>query len=51
MTRPGDMRQKMRSRFDASDENVKEIRGDLSNIEQKVDAHAVSIKHIVLQMT
>lgn len=41
----------MRRRFYASDETVKEMRSDLANIEQKVDAHAVSIKHIILQMT
>jgi len=33
-------------RFDATDENVKEMRNDLSCIGQKVDSHAVSIKHL-----
>ena len=37
-------------RLDASDENVKEMRGDLVNIGQKVDAYVVSIKHLELQM-
>ncbi|KAK4716588.1 hypothetical protein R3W88_014926 [Solanum pinnatisectum] len=39
-----DMMQKMMKRFDSTDENVKEMRNDLSSIGQKVDAHAVSIK-------
>ena len=38
-------------RFDASDKHTKELRGDLANIGQKVDAHAISIKHLELQMT
>ena len=38
-------------RFDASDENTKELRGDLANIGPKMDAHAVLIKHLELQMT
>uniref|UniRef100_M1DZZ3 Integrase core domain containing protein n=1 Tax=Solanum tuberosum TaxID=4113 RepID=M1DZZ3_SOLTU len=46
-----DMMQKMMRRFDATDENVKEMRNDLSSIGQKVDAHAVSIKHLEQQMT
>ena len=46
-----DMLQKMMRRFDATDENVKEMRNDLSGIGQKVDAHAVSIKHLEQQMT
>ena len=41
-----DMMQKMMRRFDATDENVKDMRNDLSGISQKVDAHAVSIKHL-----
>jgi len=41
-----DMMQKMIRRFDATDKNVKEMRNDLSGIGQKVDAHAVSIKHL-----
>ena len=44
------MLQKMRRRFDASDEHTKELRGDLANTGKKVDAHAVSIKHLELQM-
>ncbi len=46
-----DMMHKMMRRFDATDENVKEMRNDLSGIGQKVDAHAVSIKHLEQQMT
>ena len=44
------MLQKMRRRFDSSDEHAKELRGDLANIGQKVDAHAVSIMHLELKM-
>ena len=44
------MLQKMMRRFDASDEHDKELRGDLANIGQKVGAHAISIKHLELQM-
>ncbi|KAH0678939.1 hypothetical protein KY284_020024 [Solanum tuberosum] len=51
MARIEDMMQKMMRRFDATDENVKEMRNDLSGIGQKVDAHAVSIKHLEQQMT
>nr|XP_010313156.1 uncharacterized protein LOC104644705 [Solanum lycopersicum] len=40
----------MRRRFDASNEHAKELRGDLANIGQKMDAHAVSIKHLDMQM-
>ena len=36
--------------FDASVENAKELRGDLANIGQKVDAHAISIKHLELKI-
>ena len=39
----------MRS-FDASDENIKELRSDLASIGQKVDTHAILIKQIELQM-
>ena len=44
------MLQKMMRKFYASDENAKELRGDLANIGLKVDAHAISIKHLKLQM-
>ncbi|XP_049345101.1 uncharacterized protein LOC125809547 [Solanum verrucosum] len=40
MSRIKDMMQKMRRRFDATDENAKKMRNDLSRIGQKVDAHA-----------
>ena len=46
MARVEDMLQIMMRRFDASDEHAKEFRGDLANIGQKVNAHAVSIKHL-----
>uniref|UniRef100_M1D9V1 Integrase core domain containing protein n=1 Tax=Solanum tuberosum TaxID=4113 RepID=M1D9V1_SOLTU len=45
------MTQKIMRRFDATDENVKEMRNDLSGIGQQADAHAVSIKHLEQQMT
>ena len=44
------MLKKLRRRFDASDEHAKELRGDVANVGQKVDAHAMSIKHLELQM-
>ena len=50
MARVEDMLQKMMRRFDASDEHTKELRNDLASIGQKVDAHAISIKHLELQM-
>ena len=51
MARVEVMLQKMMRRFDANDENAKELRGDLANIGKKVDAQAISIKHLELQMT
>ncbi|XP_069154458.1 uncharacterized protein [Solanum lycopersicum] len=51
MARVEDMLQKMMRRFDDSDEHDKELRGDLVNIGQKVDVHAISIKHLELQMS
>ena len=48
MARVEDMLQKIMRRLDASDEQTKELRGDLANIGQKVDAHAISIKHLEL---
>ena len=50
MARVEDMLHKMIRMFDASDEHIKELRGDLASIEQKVDTHAISIKQIELQM-
>ena len=50
MVRVEDMVKKMKRRFDASDEYAKVLRGDLANIEKKVDAHAISIKHLELQI-
>ncbi|XP_049360697.1 uncharacterized protein LOC125825395 [Solanum verrucosum] len=46
-----DMMQKMIKRFDATDENVKEMQNDLSGISQKVDTHAVSIKQLQQQFS
>ena len=45
-----DILHKIMRRFDASDEHIKELRFDLAGIGQKVDTHAISIKHIELQM-
>ena len=45
-----DMLQKMIRGFDASDEKNKDLRGDLANIRKKVDAHAIIIKHLELEM-
>ena len=50
MARVEDMLHKMMRRFDASDEHIKELSGDLAIIGQKVDTHAISIKKIELQM-
>ena len=50
MARVEDMLQKMRMRFDASDEHAKELKGDLPNIWKKMDVHAIYIKHLELQM-
>lgn len=40
----------MMSRFDTTDENMREMRNNLYDIGQKVVAHAMSIKHLELQM-
>ena len=45
-----DMFKKIMRRFEAIDEHAKELRGDLANIGQKVDAHAISINYLELQM-
>ena len=37
-------------RFDSRDEHAKELTCDLANIGLKVDVHAISIKHLELQM-
>lgn len=50
LVRVYDKLQKMMRMFNASYENAKAVRGDLANIEQKVDAHAISITHLQLQM-
>ncbi|XP_069148157.1 uncharacterized protein [Solanum lycopersicum] len=50
MARVEDMLHKMMRRFGASDDHIKEIRGDLASIGQKVDTHAILIKQIELQM-
>ena len=41
---------KMMRRFDVSDEHTKDLRNDLEGIGQKIDTHAISIKHLELQM-
>lgn len=43
-----DMMHKIMRRFEATNENVKEIRSDSYGIRQKVYAHVVSIKHLEL---
>ncbi|XP_069150598.1 uncharacterized protein [Solanum lycopersicum] len=50
MARVEDILQKMRRRFDISDEHTKELRSELACFGQTVDAHAISIKHLELQM-
>ena len=50
MVRVEDMVKQMKRRFDANDAYAKVLRGYLSNIEKKVDAHAISIKHLEFQM-
>ena len=50
MARVEDMLHKMMRRFDASDENIKQLRCDLASIGKKVDTHAISIKQIELQV-
>ena len=50
MARVEDMLDKMMRRFDASDEHTKELRSVLASNRQEVDAHAISIKHLELQM-
>ena len=51
MARVEDMLHKMMRRFDANDENIKELRSDLVGMGQKFDTHAISIKQLELQMT
>ena len=50
MMRLEEMLEKMMMRFDASDEHAKDLRSDLANIGQKVDAHVVSVMHLKLQI-
>ncbi|XP_069151954.1 uncharacterized protein [Solanum lycopersicum] len=50
MARVKDMLHKIMRSFDASDEHINELRGDLASIGQKDDTHAILIKHIELQM-
>ena len=50
MSRVENMLHKMMRRFDASDEHNKELRNDLAGIGQKFDTHAISIKHLDLQL-
>ena len=46
MARVEDMFHKMMRRFDAGNEHIKELRGDLASIGQKFDTHSISIKQI-----
>ena len=41
---------KMMKKFDSNEDNLKEIRGDLSSMNQKVESNATSIKLIEQQM-
>ena len=50
MARVEDMLHKMRRRFDASDEHIKELWSDLAGSGQKIDTHAILIKQVELQM-
>ena len=50
MAQVEDMLHKMMRRFDANDEHIKELTGDLASIGQKFDTHAISIKQIELQV-
>ena len=50
MARVEDMMLKMMRRFDVSDAHIKELRNDLAGNGQKVDTHAISIKHLELKM-
>ena len=50
MGRVEDMIHKMMRRCDSSNEHTKELRNDLADIGQKVDTHAISIKHLELEM-
>ena len=40
----------MKRRFDATNENVKEMRGALSSIGRKVDVYAISVNHLEIQL-
>ena len=51
MARVEDMLQKMIRRFDATDDHYNQLRGDLDIIVQEVDAHALSIKHLEVQIS
>ena len=48
MARVEDMFHKIMRRFDVNDEHIKELSSDLAGIGQKVDTHAISIKHVEL---
>lgn len=41
---------KMIKKFDSTDDNVKEMRNDLTGVSQKVEAHVVLIKQIEQQL-
>ncbi|XP_015169048.1 putative uncharacterized protein DDB_G0271526 [Solanum tuberosum] len=46
ISRIEDMMEKIMKRFDSTDENVKEMRNELSGFSQNVDAHAMTIKQL-----
>ena len=46
MARVEYMLHKMMRRFDASDEQTKDLRSDFAGFGQKVDTHAISIKQL-----
>ncbi len=50
MARVDDMMHKLVRRFDKGNEHTNELRNDLAGIWKKVDKHAISIKHLELQM-
>ena len=44
------MMSKIMKKFDSNEDNLKEIRGDISSMNQKVESHATSIKLIEQQI-
>ena len=50
MARVEEILHKIMRRFNASDEHTKELRTHLMGIGEKVDRHAITIKHLELQL-